>query len=87
MGRDFLYIDEVLSEALRCPKCGSKHIRIYGERNVDFESVLESNKVVKDTQGKINSEIVFDIACEECDYVTDADDVSEWRVLRKEVFD
>jgi predicted nucleic-acid-binding Zn-ribbon protein len=61
----------------RCPKCGSTHVMIYGQRIVEFQIEVDGKKAdeeITDVQ-----EAVDGVECLECGEFGEADKLNEWR--------
>jgi len=78
MGNDYIAWSE-LPQKLRCPNCGSTHIKIYGARKVEFEIEEEDGEKIYEEQTGVEWEVAEGVECMECGEYGDPDEIYKWK--------
>ena len=66
MGREYILVSEF--EPARCPYCGSRRLKIYGAKKMEYEAVYDViSKTVEDCE-YVNTEydVIYGVECAEC---------------------
>jgi transcription elongation factor Elf1 len=77
MGRAWIDASE-LPRTLKCPECGSGHVKIYGTRTMEYEREEINGEKVSETHVSVLEETVEGVECLECGAYADPDNVTEW---------
>jgi len=77
MGRAWIDYSEVPCR-LRCPKCGSTHVMIYGQRTVEFQIEENDFKKVDEEITDVVQEVVDGVECLGCGEFGEPDEIREW---------
>ena len=66
MGREYIPASEF--EPTRCPYCGSKRLRIYGARKMEYEEVYDvASGTVEDCKyTDTEYDVIYGVECAEC---------------------
>ncbi|MBC7219292.1 MAG: hypothetical protein H5T49_04080 [Hadesarchaea archaeon] len=70
---------EQLPEKLVCPSCGSRHIKIYGARKVEYELEEEDGEKVCEVPVGIGWDIVYSVECMVCGNCAEPDEIQIWK--------
>jgi len=67
MGKEFINYDKFTPKP--CKHCGSKSIRVRGERTIEYEEVIlvGSYETVDYTPIGVNRDVIYEVVCAECD--------------------
>jgi len=77
MGRRWIDVSE-LPMVLRCPECGSTHVKIYGTRSMEYEREEVNGEKIAEEYVSVVEETVEGVECLECGAYADPDDVLDW---------
>lgn len=87
MGQEYITRFE-LPEKLRCPECGSKNIKIYGAKKVEYVDKTNCWGDVETIDEDQDWDVVYGVECADCSYSAEPDDVDvfdEYRQKREAI--
>ena len=83
MGKEYIMASE-LPQKLRCPKCGSTHVKIEGARKIEFEREEIDGEKIDEEQIDVEWEVIYGVECLECENYADPEDIYKWDENYKE---
>jgi hypothetical protein len=73
------YIErELVPEKLVCPSCGSRHVKLYGARKVEYELEEDDGKKVCKEQVGVGWDVIYSVECLECGNSAEPDEIQIW---------